>query len=232
MDLIALIEPLMISPEFYPVVFGLAAADVLFPVIPSEGAVIAAGVFAAATGSPNLLLMMSLAAAGAFVGDHIAYGIGRSVLGPRLVRRSARLCTAVDRISRQLDRRGGTLIVTSRFIPGGRTAVTAACGTSRYPLRRFSAAAAVAAVLWAIYCGLIGFIGGTAFTADPVLGLAVGMGLAVGLSGAAELVRHLRKRPQPGTRQPALADSPRLSALGQPVTMPPSLIRHSTAAGR
>ena len=147
MDLIGLIEPLLTSPEFYPVVFGLAAADVLFPVIPSEGAVIAAGVFAAATGGPNLVLVMGLAAAGAFVGDHIAYGIGRSVLGPRLIRRSARLRKAVDAISRQLDRRGGTLIVTSRFIPGGRTAVTAACGTSRYPLRRFSQAAAVAAVL-------------------------------------------------------------------------------------
>jgi membrane protein DedA with SNARE-associated domain len=194
MDLIGLIEPLMTSPEFYPVVFGLAAADVLFPIIPSEGAVIAAGVFAAAGAGPNLLLVMGLAAAGAFVGDHIAYGLGRSVLGPRLIRRSARLRTAVDAISRQLDRRGGTLIVTSRFIPGGRTAVTAACGTSRYPLRRFSKAAAIAAVLWAIYCGLIGFIGGTAFTANPVLGLAVGMGLAFGLSGAAELVRHLRKK--------------------------------------
>ena len=62
---------------------GFAARDVLFPVIPSEGAVIAAGVFAASAGGPNLPLVMAVAAAGAFVGDHIAYGIGRSVLGPR-----------------------------------------------------------------------------------------------------------------------------------------------------
>ena len=203
MDLMLLIEPLITSTSFYPVVFGLAAADVLFPVIPSEGAVIAAGVFAAATGAPNLLLVMGLAAAGAFVGDHIAYGIGRSVLGPRLVRRSKRLQKAVDAIARQLDRRGGQLIVTSRFIPGGRTAVTAACGTSGYPLRRFSKAAALAAVLWAVYCGLIGFIGGTAFTANPLLGLAVGMGLAFGVSGLAELVRHLRKRRRPADPPPA-----------------------------
>jgi membrane-associated protein len=40
----ALIEPLMTSPALYPVVAGFAAFDVLFPVIPSEGAVIAAGV--------------------------------------------------------------------------------------------------------------------------------------------------------------------------------------------
>jgi membrane-associated protein len=209
MDLIGLIEPLMTSPVLYPVVFGLAATDVLFPVIPSEGAVIAAGVFAAATGTPNLMLVMGLAAAGAFVGDHLAYGIGRSVLGPRLIRRSARLRKAVDAISRQLDRRGGTLIVTARFIPGGRTAVTAACGTSRYPLRRFSKAAAVAAVLWALYCGLIGFIGGTAFTANPVLGLVVGMGLAFGLSGLAELIRHLRRRRSARPHLPRVGHRPR-----------------------
>jgi membrane protein DedA with SNARE-associated domain len=116
------------------------------------------------------------------------------VLGPRLIRRSKRLQKAVDGIARQLDRRGGRLIVTARFIPGGRTAVTAACGTSGYPLRRFTKAAALASVLWAVYCGLIGFIGGTAFTANPLLGMAVGMGLALGLSGVAELVRHLRNR--------------------------------------
>lgn len=202
MDLMLLIEPLLTSPAFYPAVFAFAAADVLFPVIPSEGAVIAAGVFAAATGAPNLLLVMGLAAAGAFIGDHIAYGIGRSVLGPRLIRRSKRLRKAVDGIARQLDRRGGQLIVTSRFIPGGRTAVTAACGTSGYPLRRFSTAAALAAVLWAVYCGLIGFVGGTAFTANPLLGVAVGMGLAFGISGLAELVRHRRNRNQaPATEE-------------------------------
>jgi membrane-associated protein len=197
MDLMLLLEPMITSAAFYPTVFGLAAADVLFPVIPSEGAVIAAGVFAASAtvaAGPNLLLVMGLAAAGAFVGDHIAYGIGRSVLGPRLIRRSKRLQKAVDGIARQLDKRGGQLIVTSRFIPGGRTAVTAACGTSGYPLRRFSKAAALAAVLWAVYCGLIGFIGGTAFTANPLLGLAVGMGLAFGISGLAELIRHRRNR--------------------------------------
>ena len=44
----------MTSPEFYPAVFGLAAADVLFPVIPSEGAVIAAGVFAAASAGTRI----------------------------------------------------------------------------------------------------------------------------------------------------------------------------------
>ena len=163
----ALIEPLMTSPALYPVVAGFAAFDVLFPVIPSEGAVIAAGVFAASAGVPNLPLVMAVAAAGAFVGDHVAYGLGRSVLGPRLIRRSKRLGKAVDAIGRQLDKRGGTMVVTSRFVPGGRTAVTLACGLTAYPLARFSRAAGLAAVLWSLYTGAIGFVGGAAFAANP-----------------------------------------------------------------
>jgi membrane-associated protein len=193
-DLIGMLEPLMTAPVLYPVVAGFAAADVLFPVIPSEGAVIAAGVFAAATGVPNLPLVMAVAAAGAFVGDHIAYGIGRSVLGPRLVRRSKRLAKAVDVIARQLDKRGGTLIVTSRFVPGGRTAVTAACGLTGYPLARFSRAAGAAAVLWSLYTGAIGFVGGVAFAANPMLGLVVGLGLSLAITGVVELIRYRVRR--------------------------------------
>ena len=197
MDLMALIEPLMTSPMLYPVVAGFAAFDVLFPVIPSEGAVIAAGVFAAAAGVPNLPLVMAVAAAGAFLGDHVAYGLGRSVLGPRLIRRSKRLGKAVDAIGRQLDKRGGTMVVTSRFVPGGRTAVTLACGLTGYPLARFSRAAGLAAVLWSLYTGAIGFVGGAAFAANPMLGLVAGIGLSLAITGVVELVRRRADRHAP-----------------------------------
>ncbi|MEV6493510.1 VTT domain-containing protein [Actinoplanes sp. NPDC051633] len=194
MDVLPLIEPLFTSPWFYPLTAGLAAGDVLFPIIPSEGTVIAAGVLAASTGTPNLLLVMAAAAAGAFVGDHLSYAIGRSFLGPKLLARSKRLRAAVGRVSRQLDKRGGTLIVAGRFIPGGRTAVTLACGSAGYPLRRFTKATALAAMAWALYSGAIGFLGGAAFTANPILGIAIGVGLSMTITGAVELVRHLVRR--------------------------------------
>lgn len=197
MDLVALIEPWMTSPWIYPITAGMAGADVLFPVIPAEGAVIAAGVFAAAAGTPNIWLVMAAAAAGAVVGDHLSYAIGRSFLGPRLLRRSQRLRNAVARISRQLDQRGGSLIVASRFIPGGRTAVTLACGTAGYPLRRFTRATALGGVLWAAYSGAIGLLGGAAFAANPLAGIAVGIGLSLAITGVVELVRHLVRRNRP-----------------------------------
>jgi membrane-associated protein len=194
MDLMAMIDPVMTSPMLYPVVFVFSALDAFFPIVPSEGAVIAAGVFAASLGTPNLPLVMAVAAAGAFLGDHISYRIGRSFLGPKVIRRFPKLQKAVDTVGRQLDKRGGSLILSSRFIPGGRTAVTLACGTTGYPLHRFTPATAVAAGLWAIYCGLIGFVGGSAFAANPLLGLVVGLGLSFAITAAVEVVRHVRRR--------------------------------------
>ena len=59
----------------YGVVFLLALLDALLPVVPSETAVITAGVVAAA-GRLNLPLVMLSAACGAFAGDNLAYLIG------------------------------------------------------------------------------------------------------------------------------------------------------------
>lgn len=193
-DLLAVIEPWMTSPWIYPITAGMAAGDVLFPAIPAEGAVIGAGVFAAATGTPNIWLIMAVAAVGAIVGDHISYAIGRSVLGPRLIGRSRRLAAAVAHISRQLDKRGGSMIVASRFIPGGRTAVTLASGTAGYPLRRFTRATVLGGVLWAAYSGTIGLLGGAAFAHNPVAGILAGVGLSLLITGAVEVVRVLMRR--------------------------------------
>jgi membrane-associated protein len=196
-DLLAMIEPWMTSPLIYPITAGMAAGDVLFPAIPAEGAVIAAGVFAASTGTPNLWLVIAAAAVGAIVGDHISYAIGRSVLGPRLLRRSRRLRTAVAHLSRQLDKRGGAMIVASRFIPGGRTAVTLASGTAGYPLRRFTRATSLGGVLWALYSGGIGLLGGKAFADHPIVGILAGIGLSLLITGTVEVVRVLARRRHP-----------------------------------
>jgi membrane protein DedA with SNARE-associated domain len=60
----------------YLVVFAFAYADVLFPIIPSETALIPAGALAA-TGELELSIIIICAAVGAFLGDNTAYAIGR-----------------------------------------------------------------------------------------------------------------------------------------------------------
>lgn len=187
---------IMGSPWVYAILFAIAAIDAFFPAVPSESLVITAGVFAA-SGEPTLIFVILAGAAGAFVGDHISYAIGRTA-GARLRHRIAggkRAGPAFAWAEGMLRRRGGLIIVVARYIPGGRTAVTLTAGTVEYPLRKFTTFDAIAALSWATYSGLIGYLGGKAFEENPLLGLAVGLGVALAITGIVELVRHrLAKR--------------------------------------
>jgi membrane-associated protein len=189
MDLMSLVGPVLTSPLLYPLLAGLCSLDGVVPMIPSEAAVLAAGVFAHA-GPPNLVLVVLATALGVFIGDHLAYGLSRSVLGPRLINRSRHVSRAVAAAGRQLDRRTGLLIVMSRFLPGGRVTMNLACGTARLPLSKFSPASAIAALAWAMYTAGLGFVGGAAFVENPLLGLGVGLGLSFAFGGLIELVRR------------------------------------------
>jgi membrane-associated protein len=57
------------APWTYAFLFAIAALDVVFPAVPSETAVILAGVLAA-TGELVFVLVIALAAAGAVLGDN------------------------------------------------------------------------------------------------------------------------------------------------------------------
>jgi len=113
-------------------------------VVPSEASVITAGVFAAA-GDPSLPLVIVVAALGAFAGDQVSYAAGR-LAGPGRYERArpgGRRRAALDRARAALAARGGVIIVVSRYVPAGRTAVTLTAGElTRHLLRRRSRPAA------------------------------------------------------------------------------------------
>jgi membrane protein DedA with SNARE-associated domain len=190
------VEGAMASPWVLLALLALAAVDGFFPAVPSESLVVTAGVFAAATGEPSVPLVIAAAAVGAFAGDHVSYLAGRRARG-RLARRmrpGTRSGAAFAWAGRALAERGGTIIVVCRFVPGARTAVTLTAGAVRHPLRSFSSFDAVAAVAWATYSALIGYVGGAAFEDDPLAGVLLGVGLALAVAGAVEVARHARGR--------------------------------------
>jgi membrane-associated protein len=179
----------------YAVVLLFAVIDAVLPVVPSETAVITAGVVATA-GDLSLPLVIAAAAAGAFAGDNIAYGIGHRY-GVRVTDRFFRGRKAQRRIDwakRQLDQRGGELIAVGRFIPGGRTAVTLTAGLTHFPWRRFAFFDALAAIIWAGYAALLGYFGGHAFERQPWKGLLLALGIAFAVSLGTELIRSVLRR--------------------------------------
>jgi membrane-associated protein len=185
---------MLTSPWAYAIVLGIAALDAVFPAVPSESLAIAAGV-ASGIGKLHVAPTIAAAAAGAFIGDTTSYVLGRT-LGVRArgrLFRGERSQRALTWAERQLDERGGYLIVVARFIPGGRTATTFTAGMVRFPAARFLAFALLAAVLWGTYAVMLGYVGGRVFEEQPLLALGVALAIALGITVAVEAVRRLRR---------------------------------------
>jgi membrane protein DedA with SNARE-associated domain len=179
----------------YGIVFVLAMLDAFVPVVPSETAVITAGVVAAG-GDLSLSLVVVAAAAGAFTGDNVSYVIGRE-FGHGVVDRffgGEKGRRRIEWAKRQLAERGVQLILVGRFVPGGRTAVTISAGLLRFHWPRFSGVDAVAALVWAVYSSLLGYFGGRAFEHAPWKGLLIALGIGVALGGVVEIGRRVRRR--------------------------------------
>jgi membrane protein DedA with SNARE-associated domain len=179
----------------YAIVFVLALLDAFFPLVPSETVVITAGVVAAA-GDLSITLVVLAAAAGAFGGDNVSYAIGRE-LDRDVVARflgGEKGHRRIEWARRQLRERGVQLIVTGRFIPGGRTAVTISAGLMDFGWPRFVRADAAAALAWALYAALLGYFGGRAFEHAPWKGLVIALAVGIALGGVVEIARRLRRR--------------------------------------
>jgi membrane-associated protein len=182
------------SPWTYVFLFVISALDVIIPLVPSETSVILAGVIAA-TGDLMLFAVIVFAAGGAILGDNTGYWIGRKA-GPWVVARFfyGERHKRIDWAEEHVVERGGYLIIVGRFIPGGRTAITLACGLLVMPWRRFIAFDVPAGLLWASYAALLGYFGGKAFEEQPWKGFLVAFAVAISITGAIELYRWLRRR--------------------------------------
>jgi len=176
----SLVEPVAASDWVYPLILSIAALDAVFPLVPSEATVIAAAALAGVDERMVAFILLS-GAAGAVIGDNLAYLLGRAgsgILMPRVLR-SPGWRRRVSLAEAQLQRRGGTIIVVSRFIPGGRTATMLSAGIVGLAWRRFVIFDVVACVLWASYASLIGWVGGRAFADKPLNALLLAFALAL-----------------------------------------------------
>ncbi len=183
------------SEWFYVVIFVVALLDSILPIVPSETMVIIGGVSA---GLHNLSwpLVIIVGAAGAFIGDNVSYFIGRH-FSERLIKRYESNEKGRKRLEwahNQIQTRGGQLLITARFIPGGRTLVTLSCGITNVDRKWFMKWTGIAAPVWASYATLLGFIGGHSFQENHTKAFLVAFGIAIGATVAIEIARHLRTR--------------------------------------
>ncbi len=180
---------------FLLIIFGVAYLDSVIPVVPGETMVIIGGV-AAGQGEQSLVLVIIAGASGAFLGDNTAYYIGSKLSGFIARRASTRekWQARLDWAAQQIRLRGGVLLITARFIPGGRSVLTISSGITRQPKAWFMGWIELAAAIWATYAAGLGYFGGKAFEDDHTKAFIVAFSAALGMTLIVELVRHFRGR--------------------------------------
>ena len=197
-----LLTDLSQDPLFLVLLFFVVLFDSVFPVLPSEFSVIAGGV---ASGAGTLIddqrilsviLVVVIGALGAFTGDSLGYVIGNrsDKFLTRFLFRGEKGGERLESTTKQIRKRGGLLLVTARFIPGGRTAMTVSCGLTNQPfLGWFAKWDLLASTLWAAYAGLLGFfVAGAVENQATAIWLA--FGVALGITAVIEIGRFILER--------------------------------------
>jgi len=168
------------SPWVYVVVFVVTVLDAFFIIVPSETVVVALGALALSTGSPQLGILIPVAASAATVGDSLTFWVGRSVGLRRFGRmRRPRVERVVAWAARSLDERAAAVLLTARFVPFGRVAVNLTAGATGFRYRRFLALTSVAGFCWAGYNAVVGALFGAWFDGNPVLAVVVSVVVAL-----------------------------------------------------
>ena len=150
--------------------------------LPGETALIAAAVYAS-EGHLPIAGVISVAAAGAIIGDNIGYWLGREG-GRRLLYRFAVLARFADRVlppaERFFARHGGKAVFLARFFGGVRVTGAWIAGMSRMEWWRFLLWNALGGIVWAAGVGLLAFYVGKA-AADTLARYGVYGGIALGI---------------------------------------------------
>jgi len=170
------------SPWVYLVVFLLTVLDAFFIIVPSETVVVALGALALSAGSPQLALLIPIAAVAAIMGDSLTFWLGR-VVGVRQFSwmRRPRVVRIVAWAGRSLDQRAAAVLLTARFVPFGRVAVNLTAGSTGFRYRRFLALTTIAGICWAGYNAVIGALFGAWFDGNPLLAVALSVVVALTL---------------------------------------------------
>lgn len=160
-------------------VFLLSLVDGFFPVVPSESVLVALAAISDQRSSINLVQLFFLGWFGAFIGDQVAYWLGRTI-GVRRFRwmRTRTVVRAIGGVQQTLNHSGALVVITARHIPGGRVAVNFIAGATRMHVVKFMALDFISAAIWAAYSLLIGY-----FTSGWLDNTLLQIGLALVFAG-------------------------------------------------
>ncbi len=168
------------TPFIYPLVGVLVFTDSLVPAFPSEAILNIVGAWSGARGIPDVRAVLAITITLAIIGDNVAYFLGTRLVG--FIERTPKGTKRYDAllwVKRNMRRGAGAAIIIARFIPSARWFMTIMLGSVRYSWLAFFFFDAIGVILWALQAVFIGYLGGMIFSENPLLGMLLGLGIAV-----------------------------------------------------
>jgi membrane-associated protein len=140
---------------------------IVFPFLPGDSLLFVAGTLAAQpnpeTGHPllNILYLIPLLMAAAFIGDNVNYFVG-DYLGPRVFREDFRFLKRkyLEQTQAYYAKHGGKTIIMARFVPIVRTFAPFVAGVGTMTYRYFASYSIAGAALWVFSLTLLGYLFG------------------------------------------------------------------------
>jgi membrane-associated protein len=140
---------------------------IVFPFLPGDSLLFVAGTLAALpnpdTGQPllNILYLIPLLIAAAFIGDNLNYFVG-DYLGPRVFREDFKFLKRkyLEQTQAFYAKHGGKTIIMARFVPIVRTFAPFVAGVGTMTYRFFASYSIAGAVLWVVSLTLAGYLFG------------------------------------------------------------------------
>ena len=191
-------------------------SGVLFPVLPGDSLIFAAGLLHGQLGL-NMWVLILVILVAAFLGAQVGYWIGAK-WGRRLFKDDARVLKTeyLEQAESFFARFGGRALVLGRFVPFVRTFVPIVAGMTKYPYGRFVAYNTLGALLWGAgitYAGTA--LGGVAFVHDNLSVIVIAIVFVSVIPMLVEYLVQRRRAKREATAGELEAEEP--VATGNPV---------------
>ena len=86
------------------------------------------------------------------------------------------------------------MLITARFIPGGRTVLTLSSGLTKQSQSWFMGWVGVATLIWASYAAILGYAFGSQFEDDHTKAFILAFSAALAVTLVIEVVRYVKKK--------------------------------------
>lgn len=205
------------SPIAMLALFALALLDSFVPPVPSELAMISCVAAATSAGEPwwRVAGLVAATMVGIMSGDLMVLRLGR--LASARPGRFPRLDRALGATRATFAQHGPALVLSGRFLPGWRIAVTLGAGASGMGWRRFLLLDGASVLTWGLVHGSLAATSGTVLRGSPWAAVVLGTsaGLVVGLV-IERLARLGRPRCRVGAGEPVTGAVAPLTTGGPP----------------